>query len=74
MKETIREHLAIHGYHGRVVSIGRLQELEEEIRLRYDRGLLDKDLYQTEKMRRWDLLELYDQLPRNLTAFLGRAS
>jgi epoxyqueuosine reductase len=159
MKETIREHLAIHGYHGRVVSIGHLQELEEEIRLRYDRGLLDKDLYQAylskfdrlppgdmpdarslivvayadppvrfafswrgrtahvavpptylnaqakdaavgrllaegltpegyrvapalapkklppaliEKMRRWDLLELYDQLPRNLTAFLER--
>ena len=56
MKETIREHLAIHGYHGRVVSIGRLQELEEEIRLRYDRGLLDKDLYQA-------YLSKFDRLP-----------
>jgi len=56
MKETIPEYLATQGYHGRVVSIGRLQELEEEIRGRYERGLLAEDLYQT-------YLAKFDRLP-----------
>jgi len=47
MKETIPQSLEMHGYRGRVVSIHRLRALQEEIRDRYERGLLDEDLYQT---------------------------
>ena len=49
MKRFVDElllHLAERGYQGRVVSIQRLRELQEEIEGRYRQGLFDKEFYQ----------------------------
>jgi len=49
MKRFVEElllHLAERSYQGRVVSIQRLRELQEEIEGRYRQGLFDKEFYQ----------------------------
>ncbi len=46
--ETTRilyEHLEKAGYRGKIVSIGHIRELEKEIMTRYQKGLLDPDVY-----------------------------
>jgi epoxyqueuosine reductase len=45
MKEMIPDYLATHGYHGTVVSVRHLRELQEEIQDRYGSGLLDEVVY-----------------------------
>jgi epoxyqueuosine reductase len=47
LKETIPHYLETQGYHGKVLSIGRIRELAEEIQDGYSRGLLDEDLYRS---------------------------
>ncbi|UCF97107.1 MAG: 4Fe-4S binding protein [Spirochaetaceae bacterium] len=45
MRETIPDHLALHGYRGTVVAVRHLRDLQEEIQDRYGRGLLHEDVY-----------------------------
>jgi len=44
--EELLHHLAEHGYQGRIVSIQRLPELQEEIKGRFTQGLFDEEFYQ----------------------------
>ncbi len=46
MKETIPQYLETYGYRGRMVSIRHLRALQEEIKDRRERGLLNEDLFQ----------------------------
>lgn len=68
MKRFVEElllHLAERGYQGRVVSIQRLRELQEEIEGRYRQGLFDKEFYQ-ERLASFDF-QIPDSLPEAMS-------
>ena len=68
MKRFVDElllHLAERGYQGRVVSIQRLRELQEEIEERYRQGLFDKEFYQ-ERLASFDF-QIPDSLPEAMS-------
>lgn len=68
MKRFVDElllHLAERGYQGRVVSIQRLRELQEEIEERYRQDLFDKEFYQ-ERLASFDF-QIPDSLPEAMS-------